>query len=35
MLEMVGDDLELIAGHLEHGAGKEAAHIILPRPQTV
>ena len=32
--EMVSDDRELIAGHLEHGAGKEAAHIRSPaRPR--
>ena len=28
--QMVSDDRELIAGHLEHGAGKEAAHIDSP-----
>ncbi len=28
--EMVADDLELIASHFEHGAGKEAAHIRSP-----
>ena len=33
--QMVSDDRELIASHLEHGASKEAAHIILPRSQTV
>ena len=31
--QMVGDDGELIAGHVEHRAGKEAAvHIAFSRP---